>query len=161
MQLLLVLDAKYLESHLTPADGELMVVAVLEAFLKACLIPARALERGHYGFDWDRYFSETAQESYLEVAIHGQVFNIVDHKTGQINTNSWYRRYMELMEVLNKYYRHDVIAAIRLIEQDCAITHMSFHSRNQATIQIIVHYKHLLTHQGATSCRPQNPIVAP
>lgn len=145
MNTLVILPAKHLLAQLTSQDDAQLVASTVNCFLKGCVRASTMRSEPN----WDALFDELAQESYLEVAVHGRMFSIFDQKTGEINTHSWYARFTELLQSLNNYYRLDVMAAIRCVNDHGSITFARYRTHNPQLIIIEIGYNLLLGYSGS------------
>lgn len=156
MKTLLMLPSKSLIDNITSYEDPPLVRAVLDAFFEACLHASRLKQAP----DWDLYFRAWARETYVKVAICGSAGNVVDHTTGCVVPeafgsvyrasdtyfDNWYLRYLELLELLNYYYRMDVIAALRNVSEFGSISSMLYIAHNAYYIAAEINYVQLLTY---------------
>jgi hypothetical protein len=146
MYALIVFESRHLVKQLTNFDDRRLVQAAVNCFLDVCLRNCHQ----PVGFDWDLLMREHQHESYLEVAIRGGIFNVVDSTTGQVLDVSWYARFNELMESLNKYYRSDVIATINYINESAVVRSIRYLAHDQQLLKTEVEYTLLLSGCGSS-----------
>lgn len=143
----IALPARHLVAQLTGHENELLIKVCLNSFFDACVKSCRFQNQDS---DWDAMMSEIIQMNYLEMVTTGGIFKVVDCETGRVESNSWYHRYMEIIESLNNYYRHDVIALIRKVNERGTVTALRYIAHNQSIIQVDVTYNLLISHEGGT-----------
>jgi hypothetical protein len=146
MHAFIALPAKYLVAQLTGHESRTLIKVSLNSFFDACV---KACRYNYHEADWDAMISEIIQLNYLEMVGEG-VFKVVDHETGFVDTASWYARYMEVIESLNNYYRADVIALLRKVNERGTVTSMRYIDHNVSIIQVDVTYNLLIGHEGGS-----------
>lgn len=143
----IALPARHLVAQLTGHENDILIKVCLNSFFDACV---KACRFQYQDADWDAMIDEIIQVNYLEMVVTGGVFKVVDHDTGTVSSNSWYERYMEIIESLNNYYRHDVIALIRKVNERGTVTSLRYIAHNQSIIQVDVTYNLLIGHEGGS-----------
>lgn len=146
MHAFIALPACYLVAHLTGHESKTLIKVSVNSFLDACV---KACRYNFQDTDWDSMISEIVQLNYIEMVSEG-VFKVVDNETGYVDTGSWYARYMELIETLNNYYRHDVIALVRKVNERGTVTSLRYIDHNTSIIQIDVTFNLLIGHEGGS-----------
>jgi hypothetical protein len=156
----IALPARYLVAQLTHHDDPRLVSACVNGFFSACVIAARY---NHNDMHWEQLFDEhtqsyfnlgaemfdeTTQDYYLQHVVASGQFKVVDHHTGRTDIHSWYGRYKELVDSLNKYYRHDVIALIRKVNETGSVTSLRYINHDASIIHVEVNYNLLIGHEG-------------
>lgn len=146
MHAFIALPARYLVAQLTGHESKTLIKVSLNSFFDACV---KACRYNYQEADWDTMISELIQLNYLEMVGEG-VFKVVDNETGSVDTGSWYARYMEVIESLNNYYRADVIALIRKINERGTVTSLRYITHDVSIIQVDATFNLLIGHEGGS-----------
>lgn len=128
--------------HIHEVENEKLIGLTFNHYYALCV---KASERS-YPCDWEAMLKDHVQDTYLDIAVHGGTFNVVDAKTGDINTTSCYTRYFELMTMINHHYRLDTMALINNINLIGKLKTLTYVQHNQHCIIAEVGYLGLLTH---------------
>lgn len=122
-------DARPINAAVQNGDPPKMIELTVNHFFAACLEASRFQYANRpMAVDWEDYFRQRVQRTYLEIAAHAQVYTLIDQQTGehQVDTRACYERYFELMGSLNKYYRLDAIALLRQLDEQYVVHSIRF-----------------------------------
>jgi hypothetical protein len=119
---LLVFNARPLRDYYEPAFGYNAIKAAIEVFLSYLLFAGLRKNTGMCDS-----LTDFAYQHYLDLVENGQTGSILDGTTGEVIGGGWFEHYMEVLDVLERFYREDMLSALHALQQDYSVAHLRLH----------------------------------